>query len=291
MKKQYSLLAILACLLWSTVFFVIKYELSYMSPLNFAGLRFMLAGLLLLPVVGNLRNYFIALSKNIKHVFLVSLLQTFLLYGTFFIGISMVRGAQTAIIIGASPIVTAILAHFLMHNDKMSLRKILYLSIGLLGIFFISLSSNPWQTSGLKELLGMSILLLGTVVSSLGNITVAKKHKDINPVILNSAQMFLGGLGLFIVSIFIEGLPDLFDLPFIFYSGFLWVSFVSAAAFSIWFYLLGKVKVSKINMWKFLIPLFGALFSWLILPTESADTLSLGGMLLIVFSIVGVLRN
>ncbi|HOG57194.1 MAG TPA: EamA family transporter, partial [Bacteroidales bacterium] len=41
--------AIVACLLWSTAYAGIKLGLQYDTPLHFAGLRFMIAGLMLLP--------------------------------------------------------------------------------------------------------------------------------------------------------------------------------------------------------------------------------------------------
>jgi len=66
MQKQtitHSGLAILACLLWSTAFVGIKIGLQHTTPLQFAGLRFFLSGILLLPFVKS-RSIFFASVKN-----------------------------------------------------------------------------------------------------------------------------------------------------------------------------------------------------------------------------------
>ena len=50
-----------------------------------------------------------------------------------------------------------------------------------------------------------------------------------------------------------------------------------------WYTLLSRpgIKVSDLNMWKFIIPVLGALLSWSFLPNESPDVLSILGMAII----------
>ena len=66
--------------------------------------------------------------------------------------------------------------------------------------------------------------------------------------------------------------------PVRFFIALLWLAGVSAIAFSIWFSLLKYVSVSWLNMWKFLIPIFGAALSWVLLPNESPTAITLVGM-------------
>jgi drug/metabolite transporter (DMT)-like permease len=66
------------------------------------------------------------------------------------------------------------------------------------------------------------------------------------------------------------------------------LSFLSAAAISIWYTLLKRpgVKVSSLNMWKFIIPVLGAILSWLILPNENPTLIAIIGMVLVALSLV-----
>ncbi len=131
----------------------------------------------------------------------------------------------------------------------------------------------------------MMLLLSGGFVSAIGNIVVAKRKGGLSPVTLNSAQMLIGGPILLAIALLAEGRPTL-ALPMAFYGQLLWLAIISATAFSIWFHLLSKVKVSKLNLWKFIIPISGATLSWIILPSESPTLPALAGMVFIVAGLI-----
>jgi drug/metabolite transporter (DMT)-like permease len=281
---QYNLLAILACLLWSTSFVTVKHALEYQPPLTLAGLRFLLAGVIQLPLCRHAALPFQLMRREFVTVLLVSLFHTIYLYGTFFIGMMWVRGAEAAIMIGAGPLSSALMAHLLMHNDKLERQTVIGILFGMSGIVLISLASKPWSPAGLKEFFGLMLLLSGSVVSAIGNIVVARRRGGLPPVALNSAQMLLGGAVLLAIAAATEGLPTL-ARPAVFYGQLSWLAVISATAFAIWFHLLGRVRVSRLNLWKFLIPLSGAVLSWMILPDESPNLYSLTGMALIVVGI------
>lgn len=282
-----TLLAIVACLLWSTAFVGIKIGLKYTTPLQFAGLRFFFSGLLLLPLVPSLIKLSTAIRYNLWLIIKVSALQTFILYALFYWGVNLIDGALAAIIIGSQPLFAALTAHVMMHNDKMSLRKTLIISSGIGGIVLIALPKGLSGPDQWSELLGIALLILANIASGMGNVMVSKNRKSLSPIILNAMQMMIGGASLFIVSLFIEPFSG-FSFPTEYYLALGWLSFLSATAFSIWFYLLQKpnIKVSDLNIFKFIIPVFGATLSWLILPDESPNMVSIMGMLIIGASVV-----
>jgi drug/metabolite transporter (DMT)-like permease len=63
---------------------------------------------------------------------------------------------------------------------------------------------------------------------------------------------------------------------------------MSAFTFSKWYVLLKRpeVKVSELNLWKFIIPVFGAILSWIIVPDEKADWITVIGMIIISLSLI-----
>jgi drug/metabolite transporter (DMT)-like permease len=46
------------------------------------------------------------------------------------------------------------------------------------------------------------------------------------------------------------------------------------------------IVVSELNFWKFLIPLFGAVLSWILLPGEKPQVLTILGMVIIAGSLI-----
>ncbi len=286
-KSKIISLAILACILWSSAFAAIKIGLPYCTPMLFAGIRFILAGLLLMPFCGGLKTYFKSIRSALKTIAKVSLFQTFLLYSLFFWGMSLVPGSTGAIVVGSSPLITAIAAHIILKDDKLSFRKAIYIFAGILGVILISIDRRFITGTSFKELAGIFILLGSTTASALGNIVVSADKSDVDPITLNSAQMGLGGVVLLLLSFLMEGSPKI-TITGQFILSLLWLSFISAAGFSIWFYLIKKerVKVSELNMWKFIMPILGAVISWILLKNDSPTVLSVLGMLIVAFSVL-----
>ena len=283
---KYIALAIFACLLWSTAFVGVKIGLQYAQPFGFAGIRFMISGLIMLPFTGGIHRYFSIIQKNFCWILTLALIQTFAAYALFYFGMTLVPGALAAIVIGASPLIFALVAHMLMHDDKITPLKLASMLIGFTGVVIIGVSRQPWESTGLPEFIGVFILLGGSTAGALGNILVAKDRERIPPLVLNSAQLFIGGFFLLLLSLLFEGSP-LKSYPMEYYMALIYLSILSAVAFSIWFYLLKKpgVKVSSLNLWKFIIPVFGAAIVWIILPDEQPEPAAIIGMIFIALSI------
>jgi len=116
---------------------------------------------------------------------------------------------------------------------------------------------------------------------------VQKKEAHINPVVLTSFANFSGGLLLLGTSLLVEK-PAIKVYPTEFYGALLWLSFISAAAFSLWYIELQKpgVKVSELNLWKFLVPVTGSILSWILVAGESPDVTTVVGIVVISLSLV-----
>ncbi|WP_053228020.1 DMT family transporter [Spirochaeta cellobiosiphila] len=279
MKIKQHLLAILACLLWSSAFAVIKYALAYWQPLPLAGVRFFSAGLVLSP--------FILKEKKIKELFKIAIplgfIQTALQYGAFTFGMNLVDGASGAIVVGIGPLAAAVLSHFYFHDDKMNKAKALTIGAGIFGVVILAIPKGFSANRDMFYLLGLLLLLISVLSSSFASILVAKKRdKNLNPFALNSLQFMLGGSFLILLTVLTN--HNSFVLPHntIFWAALGWLIFLSTGAFSLWYYLLADkdVKVSQLSFWKFIIPVFGALLSWVILPEEEPSLLSIVGILI-----------
>ena len=280
-------LAIIACLLWASAFAVIKIGLQYTTPLRFAGLRFILAGLLVLPFVGSFRTAFEYLRNNMRIILLISFLQTFVQYTLFYSGLNLVPGALGAIIIGAGPLFIALTAHFLMTDDRLSLTKLGIILMGIAGIALVSLSKSSDKEAGKLIFAGIFLLFLTNINAGFTNVVIARGAKHIPPFLSSSVSLILGGIMLFLVSIPFEGTDFTIPPPSYFFA-LIWLSFLSAAAYSIWFLLLQRegVKVSALNIWKFIIPVFGAMLSWVLIPDESPDLVSVTGIAITALALI-----
>lgn len=222
----------------------------------------------------------------------ISLFQTVILYFFFYIGLNKTPAAIAAIVVGAGPLFVALLAHFIVENDSLTPRKIIALLIGFSGIVLLALAKDTSSQNHQRVLFGIILLVVGNFAGSYGNILVSQNRIGISPVLLNAIQIFMGGLILLIISFFTEGLTfGIKPLPY--YLSLGWLSVLSAVAFSLWFVVLRRpgVKISEITIWKFIIPVLGAILSWLIVAGEKPQWHTLAGMILIAISILIIYRG
>ena len=255
MKKflsQTTFLAIVACLLWSSAFVGIKIGLRYQTPLQFAGIRFMISGLILLPVIGNFQKFGKEVKENFVYVLLIAFLQVVLQYTFFYLGISLVPASISAMIVGSGPLFVALVAHFSIADDRMNWIKSISILLGVAGVAVITIGRKRLPSGAEIALLGVVFLLLNNLVSGITNVVIARKRQTISPMILTSSSLFIGGLSMFLISIPVEGLHNR-SFPPEYFVSLAWLSFLSAAAISIWNTLLRRpgVKVSELNIWKF----------------------------------------
>lgn len=285
--KNTTFLAIVATWLWSTAFVGVKIGLQYHTPLQFAGIRFLISGIMIMLFLGSFRKILPEVKAYWKFILWVSVIQVFVQYALFYTGLNLVPGALGAMIIGSSPLFVAIVAHFSFHNDKLTLMKTISILIGVAGIAVITLGRTQVQLRGEYEYAGIALLLLNNLISGYANVLVSKSPEGISPLTLSSTTLVAGGLMLILISLPVEGVTR-GPFPAEYFAALAWLSFLSAAAISIWFVLLKRpeTKVSNLNVWKFLIPVSGAALSWIILEDEHPDIISVTGMAVIAVSLI-----
>ncbi|MCD8102940.1 MAG: DMT family transporter [Alistipes sp.] len=277
-----SLLAILACVIWGSAFPGAKIGFEYTGPIFLSGLRFTLAGLLLVPVMLVLGVDMKAPFRYWRFTLVFAFLQTFMQYGLFFMGLDKVPASTSAIIIGAGPLFVALMAHFTLRDDRLTWRKIGAIALGISGVIFISLTKGGLAdgTAPGRFYTGIALLIGSNLMGSYTNIMVVKKKEyGISPIALTSFANFTGGLLLLVVGLIAEK-PQTGPFPAEFYGALLWLALIPATAFSIWYTLLNRpdVKVSELNIWKFVVPVSACILSWMLLPSDHPTWQSLTGI-------------
>jgi drug/metabolite transporter (DMT)-like permease len=291
-KGNTIFLAIIACLLWSTAYSSLKLGLQYDKPFHFAGVRFIISGLILIPFAGSPVIYLKTVRQHWKVIGMVSLFQIILNYSFFYTGMQFVPGSLGAVIAGSQPLITAIIASMVHDDDRLTGSKVITTICGISGVILITAGRQALRLGTAIELLGVVMILIANIAVSMGNIIVSMKGRGIDSRILTSASLFSGGLTLYLISIPAEGFSR-GPFPSEYFFILLWLSFMAAAAFSIWFSLLERpgVKVSELNLWKFILPVAGAILSWILVPGEKPEWITVSGMVIIAGSLLLFFRN
>lgn len=265
------LLSILCTILWGSAFPSIKigYQLFALASddipgkLVFAGIRFFFAGVitLLISVIQN-KKFPRLPASNIKGILLVSLFQTILEYLFFYISLSHITGVKGSILTASNSFFVVLLAHFIYKNDKLNKSKVLGCSIGFAGIVFINLNSLSSADLGFS-LLGDGFMIISALCFAIGSLISKKICQTADATAVTGYQLGLGGFVLMLLGFLTGGKLSQITLP-----GMLllvYLSLLSAIAFTIWTVLSKYNKISKIAVYNFLTPVFGALLSALFL--------------------------
>jgi drug/metabolite transporter (DMT)-like permease len=259
---------LIATFLWGTAFPLIKVGLRHAPPIGFAGLRFVLAGCLLLAASSVLGSRSTrgdgpsaARPADWARIILIACLSTAVFYAMFFLGMSRTTAATGALLDAASPIIGSVMAHFVLHNDRLTWRKVAAILIAFAGVAVIALGrsgGHPGETS----LAGPALILGGLIVSSSGTMLVITYRGRFGLMRLTGTQQALGGAILLAVSALCEARERWVGVLSVEFMAVLsWLAFVSAAAFRIWYGLVRRYKVTSISVYWFLTGLWGASLS------------------------------
>lgn len=285
--------ALICCMLWGSAFPCVKvgYGLfgvdtsSYSSLILFAGIRFTLAGVLVLAFGSALqRKFLLPKRKNIWRVAVVALFQTAMQYTFFYIGLANLTGVKSSVLNGLGVFFTIIAACFIFRTERFTLIKLVGCILGFGGVLVMNLDGLNFEFSLTGE--GFIIFSGLSAAMAAGFVKVFSKHE--NTTTLCGWQFFCGGLALVIIGAATGG--SIRPTAGASFAMLFYLAFLSACAFTLQGYLLKYNPVSKVAVFKSTNPLFGALFSAIILgeteqllhyTTLIALALVCGGILII----------
>lgn len=298
LTKRYIVIAIavFCSLLWGSAFPVLKvsYSIMHMAPddlsakIVFAGIRFLLAGLILIFGLGIFSLKSLRITKKvILPVILLGLLSTSLQYFFFYNGLAHTTGIKGAILSSSGTFFIVLLAHFVYNNDKLDWKKTIGIVCGFGGIII----ANWGEDFSLHfSIMGEGFMILAGLTNAVSTILAKRLSRSVHPFALTGWNLTLGALILLAV-----GLPQLRPHAMVF-STEAWVLIIyaaclSATAFALWFSLLKYNKAGEISIYKFITPVSGSALSAIFLPHESMTLAVIGALGLVAVGIIAVNYN
>lgn len=258
--------ALICCALWGSAFPCIKigyqmFEISQdavATQILFAGLRFTLAGILVILIGSVLSGNLLKINRqNALKILKLSLLQTVLQYLFFYIGLANTTGVKASIIEGVNVFIAIFVASLIFRQEKLTMGKLAGCLIGFAGVVLVNLNGNGLDMS--FHLNGEGFIFLSTVAYAFSSVYLKRYSKTENPVLLSGWQFISGGLVMTIMGLLMgrkitkvtaTGIAMLFYL-----------ACISAVAYSLWGILLKYNQVSRVAVFGFMNPVFGVILS------------------------------
>ncbi len=278
-KRGFAAAAAIFCtLLWGTAFPFIKLGYAAFAAadsdigakLLFAGLRFFIAGLMVLVFLCAREKRLVLPEKSaLLPVAALGAVQTFGQYLFTYIGIGFTTGANTSIITACASFLTVAGAAVFFKGDRLTVLKVLGCVLGFGGVLVM----NGTGGFALQTLFGDSFIFLSKKISA-----------DRSPVKITAYQLLFGGAALCAAGLVCGGRLNMTSGQGVLI--LLWLAFVSAAAFTVWTALLRIHPASKISVFNLLVPIFGTVLSGLLLGENILKIETLLSLLLIAAGIL-----
>ena len=262
--------AMVSCFLWGSAYPMIKigyreFEISsdmMSSQILFAGIRFTLAGILAVLIGSIIRGKIILPKKSsIPMILKLSMFQTVGQYVFFYIGLAHTTGVRASIIQGTNVFVVLVVSSLLFRQERLSFGKIFGCLIGFLGVVIINLADG-----GLGEgnaIWGDLFIFISTVAYAFSSVLLKEYTKKEEPVVLSGYQFIAGGLIMTFVGLILGG--HILTVTGKGVANIIYLSFVSAVAYTLWGVLMKHNPVSRVSVYGFLAPVFGVILSIILL--------------------------
>lgn len=277
-KNKWSVIgiAIFCSILWGSAFPVLKvsYVELQMAPddiiakIVFAGIRFLLAGLLVLALLLFTSPKRIMVTRRQFIVLIIlGIVQTALQYFFFYNGLAKVSGMQGAILASSGTFFTVILAHYFYTHDRLNWKKTVGLVAGFTGIIVANWGqelqlSFQWDGEGFMILTG--------ITNAIATIMAKELATGIHPFAVTGWQLSIGAAILLLI-----GVPQISTNAIVFtpfgWGLLIYSALLSAIAFALWYSLLKYNHAGEICLYKFIIPVAGTVLSSIFIPGENMN--------------------
>ncbi len=266
--------------IWASASVASKLGLASAEPFTISFIRFSIAGILMVFVSHVLLRKALPKSSQWKQLAIYGLLNISLYLGLFIVAIGEVSAGLGSLAVAINPVIITV-ALAIWDKKKLPFLRVFSLIIGITGV---TVCAYPLIIGSHASVRGLLILFLSMSVYSIGTIYFQKnKWNGLDILTINGWQTLFGALfTLPVLLLTWDGHQNKFDFGF--WSATLWlVLVVSIAGVQSWIFLLRNFG-DRSSYWLFLSPIFGFMFSNLIMH-EPIGPLTFIGTILVLFSL------
>ena len=227
------------------------------SKMLFAGVRFTLAGLIVLVIAAaSGRRFAVANSAGWFYVLLFALLNTGLHYYFFYVGLSYSDGARAAILNSLGTFMLVLMACIFFKSDKLTVNKIVGCALGFAGIMALNIGAAH---GGGFTFMGDGMIVLNALCGAFAGLMTRGLGKRVDVFVGTGYSLAFGGVMLVVPGMMLGG-----TLPNVTFTGvviLLLLTCISALGFTLYNKLLTCNPVGKVAIFNSLIPVVGAVTS------------------------------
>jgi drug/metabolite transporter (DMT)-like permease len=250
------------CMVWSSTWLVIKIGLRDLPPVSYAGIRFLIAILVLLAVsIGRVR---LLPVRRFDYALLAftGILMFAVNYGLLFWAELRVSSGLAAVLQATIPIFGMVFAHLLIPAEPMRVQKLAGSLLALGGVAIIC--GRLFNFGGMMAFWGGLGIVLGAAGAAFSNVLLKARALQLAPAMIAAWQMIFGTVPLLVTGFVTEGNPLGFHWSTRAIFCLLYLAIIgSALTFLLLYWLLPRMTVTNLQTISLITPPGAVMFGWL----------------------------
>src|SRR5213079_1907148 len=277
------------CVVWSSTWLVIKIGLRDLPPISYAGIRFLIAIVVLFAVsagrVGLLPQRvfdYLLLAFSGVLMFAVN-------YGLLFWGELHVSSGLAAVLQATIPIFGMLFAHLMLPDEPLRLQKLLGAVLALGGVAMIC--ERLLGFHGFVAFWGGLGIVFGAACAAFSNVLLKARVIQLAPSMIAGWQMIFGAAPLLVTGFVMEGNPFRFHWTALSFFCLLYLAVIgSALTFLLLYWLLPRMTVARLQAISLITPPGAVMLGWAI-GGETFSLLSLVGACFVLAGVWMIFRK
>lgn len=198
-------------------------------------------------------------------------------------GEQSIDSAVASILDATVPLFTILIAHYLLHDDKITAPKVLGLLIGFAGVVIL-MSKDVGASPG--SLLGQLAVVLASVFYAISAVYARRTTEDTPGIIRSVGPLVSATVVMWLATFFVESPVEVPQLPIT------WISLLflgilgSGVAFILLYYLIHEIGPTRTSMVTYLFPLGGVILGVVFLDEQLSWQLMVGAVLILLSLLV-----
>ena len=269
---------VIVCLIWGSTWAAVRIGLHSIPPVLSAGLRFALASIVLW-VFMKWKGYNFPHTRKFWMLIIILCLTAFSLpFGLIYWGQARVDSGISSVLFATFPFWVALLSHFLLSGERLTLRRIAGIAVGFCGVLMIL---QPVVSENSVNIPGTLAILAGAFLQAIALIAIRKYGQEYNSVVLNLYSMLFSSVLLMGWSMLIENYSHIeIDGAAVFSILYL-ALFGTVLSFVIYFWMAKHVEVIVLSLSAFITPVVALLTGVLLLNEKIAANAYSGSFLVL----------
>jgi len=271
---------LLLCLIWGTTWIFIKIGLNDLPPITFAAARFLLAVVILIPIVKLWNLPLPRTTAEWKLIAFTGFLQFSINYSLVFWSEQYISSGLAAVLQAMITVFGLVLSWIFLPTEKITRLKVFAVILGIVGVAVIFF--EQLKIDNIMAFAGCVAIVIGAYAAAQASIFIKAKGSTLHPASLVLTQMICGLPAIILYALVAKGNPLDFRWTWttvvcVFYL----TIFGTIAAFWLYYWLLSRIESTKAMMISLVTPLIAVIIGAIFLGETLPPQTFLGGLLIL----------